>query len=277
MIGSSCYMCDAPSSDAGSVPASARRSWDDDPEFPDSWETQGESSVETGADLVGAGDAPDSEESGRLGDAVDREFAEPPAAFIQDVPTPSGGGSGLGSGSVVRRALLGETFAGSIVSVSDPLYENVSLAAFNASQQAVTGCLTAPFRAIGIVMGVLFAPLRFLIGMGLMGGRGQQGAQSVQVPVHRFRVQDQLTGQYVECLLRGELGGGAIYLGEDVQVTGRFSRSTRVFAVSRLVTLSTGAVTTGVVDSRVRHQGVLSFLAIWLLLVVVFALWSMLR
>ena len=198
------------------------------------------------------GAAPDSEQGG-----------------ARAVEQPGGGGRAL---EAIGRLLSGDTITGVITHVSEPGYETGSLANHNASQQAVSGCLAVPFRALGLLFGLLFAPFRFLLGASLMGGRGPQAPDTVQIPVNRFRV-EATSGRLVDCYLRGEVNGGGIYLGEEVEALGRFD-GRGAFRVRQLRSLTTGSITTGTIDARVRFGTARAILAIAMLLVVIYVLWS---
>ena len=242
LIGRSCYVCGWP--DVSAVPTDDKdrgSRWDDDlvPDEPGSQATR-------------------SWDHGEVDPWADE--GQPPV--VPDAVRKDPRTSGRESVRVAQRLLgavvhvvSGDTVSGYVVSVSEPTLENVSLLAHNASQQALTGCLMTPFKAIGIMLGLLFAPLRFLLGAAVRPGLGAHGPDSVQVQARRFRIEDSGTGRTIECYLRGELVGGDIYLGEEVEATGRFQRSTGIFEVARLQSLKTGAVTTGSVDSRVRFGG----------------------
>lgn len=162
---------------------------------------------------------------------------------------PRGDGNGLIAGMFEKDSLFG-----TVEYVSDTAYETNNLTAHYAAQQLAIGCLLAPFKAMGLILGLLFRPFRFLLGVSLMGGRGRGGPESVQTEIHRFRIRCAGSNRLIECVLRGQLAGGGIYLGEDVELTGKFDSRTGTFAVERLVNASTGAVTTGIVDPQVKYQ-----------------------
>lgn len=129
--------------------------------------------------------------------------------------------------------------------------ESINLAARNAMGNAAHSALTAVPRAIGVMLALLFAPLRMLLIPSLMGGRGRQSSQDqLQVPVNPFVLHGDDGTEY-DCSLRGEARGGFLKLGEPVEVTGRIDRS-RVVQVDSVRSLRTGAMTTGWVDPRVR-------------------------
>lgn len=200
---------------------------------------------------------------------------DPPGDCVTDSANDSAG-IASGIGAALSHAVTGDTIVGTIAHVSEVSLETANLTAFNASQQLTTGCLMAPFKALAIVLGILVAPLRFLLMAGIARPGRPNGPDDIQVQVHRFRLQDQDTGQLVECVLRGDLTGGGIYLGEDVEVTGRFDRKTGTFQVNRIVNQSTGAATTGTLDRRVKHQKLALFASLYLALVAIWFLWSLL-
>lgn len=190
---------------------------------------------------------------------VDGEFSSSPA-HSGGVPSsghsltgsdivPRGGGNGLIAGMFEKDSLFG-----TVEYVSNTAYETNNLTAHYAAQQLAIGCLLAPFKAMGLILGLLVRPLRFLLGVSLMGGRGRGGPESVQTEIHRFRIRAAGSDRLIECVLRGQLAGGGIYLGEDVELTGKFDSRTGTFTVERLVNASTGAATTGIVDPRVKYQ-----------------------
>lgn len=134
---------------------------------------------------------------------------------------------------------------------------------------AVVGVFTAIPRAIGLVLGIIFAPLRMLIVPSLMvGGRRQTGPDQLQVPVTPFVVQSDDGAEY-DCILRGEARGGFLKLGEPVEVSGRIDW-THVVRVDQVRSLSTNAITKGWVDPRARMA---KFRALMGIICLVFSLW----
>lgn len=127
----------------------------------------------------------------------------------------------------------------------------MSLAAQNAMGNAFASGITTIPRAIGLVLSILFAPLRALMVPSLMaGGRRQKGPDQLQVPVTPFVVQSDEGIEY-DCVLRGETRGGFLKLGEPVEVSGRVDRS-RVVRVDQVRSLRTNAITKGWIDPRAR-------------------------
>lgn len=148
----------------------------------------------------------------------------------------------------------------------------MSLAAQNSIGNAVGGALTAIPRAIGLVLGLMFAPLRALILPSLMsGGPRRTNPDHLQVPVTPFVVESDDGIEY-DCILRGETRGGFLKLGEPVEVSGRLDR-TRVVRVDQVRSLRTEAITKGWVDPRARIARVRAFLGLFSL---IFLLWTVL-
>jgi hypothetical protein len=100
-----------------------------------------------------------------------------------------------------------------------------------------------PVWIVLIIMSIFFAPLRMLLPFAMMRGRGPGGSgpQTVEVPVSPFTVTTE-AGQAVEVMLRGEIYGGALHLGDRVQVSGRTSR-TGVIKAKQVTNLDTGSQT----------------------------------
>jgi hypothetical protein len=165
---------------------------------------------------------------------------------------------------------------GSIEEVGAARFETVSMAARNAMGNAAVGAVTAIPRAIGIILAVLFAPLRMLLVPSLMGGRQRRNrADELQVPINPFVLKGEDGTEY-DCTLRGEVRGGFLKLGESVEVVGRVDR-TRVIQVNSVRSLRTGAVTQGWVDPRARMArvhavaGVVFLIAMLILLLSIFS------
>ena len=118
-------------------------------------------------------------------------------------------------------AFGGVRIRGTIDEVGVERYESVSMAAQNAMGNAAAGLLTAIPRAIGVILGLLFAPLRMLLMPSLLaGGRRRNGPDQLQVPVTPFVLRSGDGTEY-DCILRGEVRGGFLKLGEAVEVSGR--------------------------------------------------------
>lgn len=212
-------------------------------------------------------------------DSSSRYDAEPPA--IEASPSPVAGlpvaagddgaieTTGGGGGFFAKFAPL--RMSGLVVQVDQPRSETVSLSGHNAAQMAASGCLTAPFRAMGILMSLLFAPLRFLMIPSMMF-RGPQGPDQLSIPINTFLLQTH-SGDSVECMLRGELRGGSLRQGDEVDVEGRLSRH-GVLTVSSMVNARTGAATTAYVDPRAKGGNLRAILMVVFLILVIWFLVS---
>lgn len=186
-------------------------------------------------------------------------------------PAPSAPGAPSG-----RMGFAGGTLIGTITELSEQRYETVNTAGNQVVGQVARGLLSAPFKAVGFLAGLLFAPLRFLLMPSLSPSRRPTGADRMQVPGTPFvlRTDD---GQETECYLRGEITGGFIRLGDRVEVTGRVNPSSRVLRVSSLVNQRTRAVTRGHVDPRARFAPMRAVMAVLFLFAVVLLLSSWFR
>lgn len=210
-------------------------------------------------------------------DSSSRYDAEPPAieaAPVAGLPVAAGDGgaietTGGGGGFFAKFAPL--RMSGLVVQVDQPRSETVSLSGHNAAQMAASGCLTAPFRAMGILMSLLFAPLRFLMIPSMMF-RGPQGPDQLSIPINTFLLQTH-SGDSVECMLRGELRGGSLRQGDEVDVEGRLSRH-GVLTVSSMVNARTGATTTAYVDPRAKGGNLRAILMVVFLILVIWFLVS---
>lgn len=164
---------------------------------------------------------------------------------------------------------------GKLAEVGAERQETASLAAQNAMRNAAFGMFTAIPRAIGLMLGIIFAPLRMLILPSLMGGgRRQLGPDQLQVPVTPFVLQGDDGVEY-DCILRGETRGGFLKLGEPVEVSGRID-GTRVVRVDQLRSLRTNAVTRGWVDPRARMSKFRVFVGLVFLIFFLMFLFSVL-
>ena len=183
---------------------------------------------------------------------------------ITDEPEPSASSSWI-SGTTVR---------GRVAEVLPQQYETVDRGAERAAKGAATGCLMMPFRILGFVLGMIF--LRPLAFMALSLGRRQsRPLDPVQVPVTPFRIQID-DGTTMHCALRGELLGGALSLGDHVEVQGRVSRRTRVLNAKRVVHLDSGALILPQLPAAARRAKVVPWLALLVVLLMVIMLLSVL-
>jgi hypothetical protein len=166
--------------------------------------------------------------------------------------------------------------SGTITDLAEQRFETVNTTGNQVAGQVARGLITAPFRAVGLLVGLLFAPLRFLLLPSLSRSPRSTESDRMQVPGTPFvlRTDD---GQETECYLRGEVTGGFIRLGDRVQVTGRMNPSSRVFRVSNLVNQRTHAVTRGHVDPRARFASLRAVMAVVLLFMVVLVMSSWAR
>lgn len=124
-----------------------------------------------------------------------------------------------------------------------------------------TGVATAVPRAFGIVLAILFAPLRWLLLLpSMMAGRRPGRPDTQQVPGTPFMVEGDDDREY-ECYIRGEVRGGFLRLGDQVDVAGRLDRSS-VLRVDSVTSQRTGAVVKGFVDPKARMAPAAGCLAI---------------
>jgi hypothetical protein len=162
------------------------------------------------------------------------------------------------------------TVRGTIVEVGEPRSESVSLAGNLAAERLARGCITAPFRAVGIMVGILFAPFRMLLGPSLAPSRRSDMPDRFEVPGHPFLVQTDDGTEY-DCYLRGELRGGFLRMGDPVEVTGRLDRH-HVLRVSSVVNLRTRSVSRGHVDPRARYATARGVVAVLLIVFLIYVL-----
>lgn len=194
-----------------------------------------------------------------------RSFSTPPVSPPLSNPSSSG----------VRYAFGGVQIRGMIDEVGAERVESVSLAAHNAMSHAATGVLTAIPRAIGIIFGLIFAPLRMLLVPSLFtGSRRQKGPNQLQVPVTPFVLKGD-DGNAYDCILRGEVRGGFLKLGESVEVSGHIDRS-RVVRVDQVRSLRTNAITTGWVDHRAKFAKVHTVIGVIVIIFLILFLLSFL-
>jgi hypothetical protein len=145
------------------------------------------------------------------------------------------------------------TITGEVVDVQPQRMVTVDRSNEEALSRAASGCLLAIPRAIALTLGILFSRLRFLTMAGMRSSPSSPLAP-VQYPVTPFRVET-THGQMFQCTLRGELHGGAVFLGDTVEATGRLSARTNVLEVSQLRDLTTGAVTVAKLPRGARSPG----------------------
>ena len=170
--------------------------------------------------------------------------------------------------------ISGTTVRGRVSEVLPQQHETVDRSAERAAKGVATGCLMLPFRILGFVLGMIF--LRPLAFMALSSGRRQsRPLDPVQVPVTPFRLQTD-DGTTMHCALRGELLGGALSLGDHVEVQGRVSRRTRVLNAKRVVLLDSGALILPQLPAAARRAKVVPWLALLVVLLMVIMLLSVL-
>lgn len=165
--------------------------------------------------------------------------------------------------------------SGVIVEVGEQRLESVSLSGNLAAQQMASGCLAAPFRALGILAGVLFAPFRVFLLPSLTPRRRADGPDRMQIPGQPFLVQVD-DGTDYDCYLRGELRGGYLRMGDRVEVNGRIDRH-GILRVSKLVSVRTGSISRGYVDPKARYANARGVLALLLILFVIYVVVSISR
>lgn len=175
------------------------------------------------------------------------------------------------------RAAVGRVrLRGRICEVGAERFETVSLKGSQALGQLGTGCVQVVPRAIGVVLGVLFAPLRLLLLPSLTGiGRKPEGPDRVQVPGTPFTLEAD-DGLEYDCYLRGEVRGGFLRLGDEVEVDGRIDRA-RVVRVNSVVNRRTGAIAHGYVDPEARSAPLKTVLAGVLFVLVILFLISLIQ
>lgn len=122
------------------------------------------------------------------------------------------------------------------------------------------------------MVGILFAPFRMLLGASLAAGRRPDGPDHFEVPIHPFLVQADDGTEY-DCLLRGELRGGFLRMGDPVEVAGRLDRQ-HVLRVSTVANLRTRAVSRGYVDPKARYATARGVVAVVLILFLIYVLAS---
>ncbi|WP_129590443.1 hypothetical protein [Cryobacterium aureum] len=196
-----------------------------------------------------------------------------PSAASYSSATPPTGAPGPVANAATSPAAstLHVRIRGIITEIGAERFESVSLNGAAMSKQFSQGCLMAPFRALGIVLGLLFAPLRMLLIPSVRGGGSRtEQPNRLEIPATPF-VLTEVGGVHHDCILRGELRGGFLKLGEDVIVTGRIDRA-RVLRVDRVESQITGAVTTGWVDPRARLSTARTVAGIVLVVMLVFLL-----
>jgi len=230
-----------------------------------------------------------------LSSEIDWAAREPESQF--DIPTGAAtdttthAGTGLiisgGGGAEPDQPVQGSRLAGFmdrfkplritgvVEQVDQPRVESVSMAAHRFAHVATTGCLMAPFRAIGLLSGFLFAPLRFLVPMSIMSTRGPQGPDQIVIPINTFLVAGD-DGNAYECVLRGELRGGALRQGDHVDIQGRFDKH-GVMDVSSMANLRTGAAVSAFVDPRAKGGHIRAIAATVLLISAIWLVASRLR
>jgi len=156
------------------------------------------------------------------------------------------------SSSAAQPGLFGNLrIRGMISEVGAERHESVSLAGAEFGARLGHGLLTLIPRAIGLLLALRYAMLRYLLIPSLLGmGRRPQEPERLRVPVTPFMLTAD-DGTLYDCIIRGEVRGGFLKLGEQVEVCGRVDRA-RVVRASAVRSLRTGAITRGYVDPQAR-------------------------
>jgi hypothetical protein len=141
-----------------------------------------------------------------------------------------------------------------VIQVGDRRTVSRSQAAANAIANLGGGLAGAVPRAFGLALGMLFAPLRLLAGLSLMGVAGDRRRHSeTELDVQSFRIRTS-SHEVIECLLRGENRSGELALGDRVRVHGhRTFRGGQLLAATRVENLGTGAVIRPHIPFSVRY------------------------
>ena len=170
---------------------------------------------------------------------------------------------------------------GTVADVSPERYDTVRLGMNNALAGTTVGLVTMIPKAIGMAVAIVLSLFAPRLGGAAMGMRGRGGRRyqddrpdELRVPGTPF-VLDGDDGTSFDCYLRGEMRGGAIRLGDRVEVRGRIDPRSRVIQVGELVNARTGATTRGYVDPSARMPGVRLAVQAVVLLVLLLALLTM--
>lgn len=124
------------------------------------------------------------------------------------------------------------------------------------------------------MLGLIFLkPLAFLALSA--GRRPSRHLDPVQVQVHPFRLHTD-DGTTMHCVMRGDLFGGALSLGDHVEVRGRVSPRTRMLNVKRVVHLETGALIIPRLPAAARKAKVVPWMVLCGMLLVMIAVLSIL-
>lgn len=109
-------------------------------------------------------------------------------------------------------------------------------------------------RAFGVALGIMFAPLRIVAGLSMIGAFGNNRKPSeTMIEAQPFRIRTP-SNDVVECVLRGENRSGDVALGDNVRVHGRRAlRGGELVNVTRVENLDTGTVIRGHVPFSVKY------------------------
>lgn len=171
-----------------------------------------------------------------------------------------------GSSSATQPGLFGTLRVRGVISeVGAERHESVSFSGAEFGARVGYGLLTLIPRAIGLLLALRYAMLRFLLIPSLlgMGGRPQE-RERLKLPVTPF-VLTADDGTVYDCIIRGEVRGGFLKLGEQVEVSGRVDR-TRVMRASEVRSLRTGAITRGYVHPQARFAPVRAVITLFVVI-----------
>ena len=157
---------------------------------------------------------------------------------------------------------------GRIVEVQPQQLETLDRRAESLARGVAMGCLLAPFRIVALLLGLIFA--KRLAMMALARGRhSPRFLAPVQISVTPFRVRTD-NGSITQCVLRGELRGGSLSVGDRVELQGRVSRRTNVLNATTVTHLDSGAIIRPYLPPAARTSKAMLALAIMSVIIMMY-------
>ncbi|MBJ2329769.1 hypothetical protein JFX23_08350 [Schaalia cardiffensis] len=152
--------------------------------------------------------------------------------------------------------------------------ESVEIGMGSALAFAAASFVMLPIRAIFVLLALVFTPFRTFLPF-LLFGRSTKALErrEVQVPLHAFTLERSSTGERIDVILRGELSGGYLALGDLVLVDGRQKRSGIVEA-RKITNLEKGTRISGREHPAIRRERAQIMAGVFLLVVIILCIAS---
>lgn len=146
------------------------------------------------------------------------------------------------------------------MSTSDMYTEIVDLRTINTVAALPGQMVGGVLRGFGLMLAIIFAPIRWLILPFMLGGRSNRSqADEVAIQVRSFRVRS-AGGETRECQLRGNPRGGFVEIGDEVRISGTMPKGTgSLILVSTIENVVTGQLIRAEQPPQLRNANARAF------------------